>query len=71
MPLEEVYSLLDLFSRHDVSLVLQGHDHFREDLIYDNVRYTVLGAIKDESEAPEYLILKVNNEGISFDWQML
>ena len=71
MPIEEVYSLLDLLGRHNVSLVLQGHDHYREDLTYDNVRYTVLGTIKDESDAPEYLKLKVNNEGIELNWQLL
>jgi hypothetical protein len=71
MPIEEVYSLLDLLGRHNVSLVLQGHDHYREDLTYDNVRYTVIGTIKDESDAPEYLKLKVNNEGIELNWQLL
>ena len=71
MPLEEVYSLLDLLGKHNVSLVLQGHDHYREDLTYDNVRYTVLGTIKDEAEAPEYLKLTVSDDGISFDWQLL
>lgn len=71
MPMEEVYSLLELLGRHNVSLVLQGHDHYREDLTYDNVRYTVLGTIKDEAEAPEYLKLTVSDAGISFDWQMI
>ena len=71
MPLEEVYSLLDLLGKHNVSLVLQGHDHYREDLTYDNVRYTVLGTIKDEAEAPEYLKLTVSDAGISFEWQMI
>lgn len=71
MPIEEVYSLLDLLGRHNVSLVLQGHDHYREDLTYNNVRYTVLGTIRDESEAPEYLKLNVSDAGIGFDWQLL
>ena len=71
MPIEEVYLLLDLLGKHNVTLVLQGHDHYREDLTYDNVRYTVLGTIKDESNAPEYLKLNVSESGISFDWQIL
>ena len=56
------------FGKHNVSLVLQGHDHYREDLTYDNVRYTVLGAISDKSEPAEYLKMKVDSDGISFDW---
>ena len=71
MPIEEVYSLLDLLGRHKVSLVLQGHDHYREDHTYGNVRYTVLGTIKDESSSPEYLKLNVSDTEISFDWQLL
>lgn len=67
MPIEEVYSLLDLLGRHKVSLVLQGHDHYRE----DHIRYTVLGTIKDESSSPEYLKLNVSDTEISFDWQLL
>lgn len=71
MTLEESYALIDLFGRQDVSLVLQGHDHYREDLTYDGVRYTVLGAIKDEVEAPEYLKVNVSQETIGFDWQVI
>lgn len=71
MPIEEVYSLLDLLGRHKVSLVLQGHDHYREDLTYGNVRYTVLGTIKDESSSPEYLKLNVKNDEIGLEWQMI
>lgn len=71
MPIEEVYSLLDLLGRHKVSLVLQSHDHYREDLTYGNVRYTVLGTIKDESSSPEYLKLNVKNDEIGLEWQMI
>lgn len=71
MPIEESLALVDFLGRHDVSLVLQGHDHFREDLTFDNVRYTVLGAIKDGVEAPEYLKINVKEEDISLDWQYI
>lgn len=71
MTIDESYSLLDLFGKHNVSLVLQGHDHYREDLTYDNVRYTVLGAISDKLKPAEYLKMKVNSDGISFDWILM
>jgi hypothetical protein len=71
IPIEETFALMDFLGRHDVSLVLQGHDHYREDLIYNKVRYTVLGAIKDEMESPEYLKINVNNNEMNYDWQLI
>ena len=69
MPLEESFALIDFLGIHDVSLVLQGHDHYREDLTYDNVRYTIVGAIRDDADAPEYLKVSVGSDGISLDWK--
>lgn len=71
MTLEESYALIDFFGEQKVSLVLQGHDHYREDLTYDGVRYTVLGAIKDEVEAPEYLKINIGQDNIELEWQMI
>lgn len=71
MPIEETFALIDLLGKHNVTLALQGHDHHREDLIYDKVRYTVLGAIKDEMESPEYLKIHVNNNEMNYDWQLI
>ena len=71
MPIEESLSLIDFMGRQNVTLVLQGHDHYREDLTYDNVRYTILGAISDKTEAPEYLKVKMTQEGAQLDWQVM
>ena len=71
MPIEESISLIDLLGRHNVSLVLQGHDHFREELIYENVNFTVLGAIADKVNSPEYLRVEVTPERIGLDWQLI
>lgn len=71
MPLEESFALIDFLGKQKVSLVLQGHDHYREDLTYDNVRYTVLGAINDHMAEPEYLKVYVNQDGIDFDWRTI
>lgn len=68
MPLEECFSLIDFLGRQKVSLVLQGHDHYREALTYDKVRYTILGTIRDEAKAPEYMKVKVSDDGISPEW---
>ena len=68
MPLEESFALIELLARHKVNIVLQGHDHYREDLTYKSVRYMVLGTIKDESDSPEYLKISVGKDNISYIW---
>lgn len=69
MPIEETYSLMDLLGRQRVSLVLQGHDHYREVLDCDHVRYVVIGAISDKSETPEYLRIEASSEGLTLDFK--
>lgn len=71
MPLEETYSLIDFLARNDISLVLQGHDHYREDITYRNVRYTIVGAIADKCKAPEYLRVEVTPDGLNLDWCLI
>ena len=71
MPFEESLSLIEFLGEQKVSVVLQGHDHYKEDLSYDNVRYAVLGTIRDEAKAPEYLKVKVDKDGLCLDWQLI
>ena len=71
MPIEESLALIDFLGKQDVTLVLQGHDHFREDLTYDNVRYTLIGALRDEMDEPEFLKVVVNQNNIELDWQLI
>ncbi|MBP3383621.1 MAG: metallophosphoesterase [Tidjanibacter sp.] len=69
MPFEESFALFELLSRNNVTLVLQGHDHYREDLTYGGVRYTVVGTIKDASPDPEYLKVRVTPSGVEYEWE--
>ena len=69
IPMEETMALLDLFRKHDVLLCLQGHDHFREDITFDGVRYTIVGTIRYEVEKPEYLCIRVSKEGAEYYWR--
>lgn len=71
MALEETALLTDLFSRNKVTLCLQGHDHYREDLMLDGVRYTIVGTIRDEAENPEYLVVTMSNSGAEYRWEYL
>ena len=65
---EPLYKIVD---KCGIDLVLQGHDHFREELTHRNVNYTVLGAIADKSESPEYLRIEVTSEGMKLDWHII
>ncbi len=71
MPIEESFALIDLLGGYDVSLVLQGHDHNREEIVYGGVAYTVVGAIADKVAAPEYLRVEANAQGLWLDWNQL
>ena len=71
MALEETALLADIFSRNKVTLCLQGHDHHREDLTLDGVRYTIVGTIRDEAENPEYLAITMSNSGAEYRWEYL
>lgn len=68
MALEESAAITDLFSRHDVMLCLQGHDHYREDLTLGGVRYTIVGTIRDEAQKPEYLKICITKAGAEYSW---
>lgn len=69
LPLEETAALTELFSRHNITLCLQGHDHYREDLTFGGVRYTIVGTIRDDVDKPEYLKIGVSNSGIEYQWE--
>ena len=68
MSMEETMALTDLFNRHRVTLVLQGHAHYRKDLTYGHVRYTTLGAIADKTASPEYLKIRISQKDTRYEW---
>ena len=71
LPLEETMTLLDLFTKNNILLCLQGHDHHREDLTFGGVRYTIVGTLRDEAEEPEYLCVRILKEGCEYEWREL
>lgn len=71
MPLEESTALFELFSKHKVTLCLQGHDHNREDLTFGGVRYTIVGTLREEAKKPEYLVISVSDSGLEYEWNYL
>lgn len=69
--LEESMALWELFDKHDVTLCLQGHDHYREDLMLGGVRYVIVGALSQKMARPEYLRLIVTDQGVELDWRQV
>lgn len=70
-PMEETLALTALFDKHDATLVLQGHDHYREELIFRDVRYIIVGASEDGFPNPEFLRVTVSENGMRYDWKYL
>lgn len=57
--LEETYDLFDLFDRYDVTMVLQGHAHYRDWTVFKDVEYLRLDALEDHYPDAFYTILRV------------
>ena len=69
--LEETALLSKLFSQHMVTLCLQGHDHYREDLVLGGVRYTIVGTIRDDFPKAEYLVIHTSDSGVEYQWECI
>jgi 3',5'-cyclic AMP phosphodiesterase CpdA len=71
LPIEETMAVLDIFTKNNVTLCLQGHDHHREDLTFGGVRYTIVGTLRDEVANPEYLCVRILKSGFAYEWRSL
>ncbi len=61
MPMEETFDLTSLMQEYGVKLYLQGHNHYRHDIRYRDVRYIVLETMKDEAEDPYFMVADVSD----------
>ncbi|MDD3201044.1 MAG: metallophosphoesterase [Bacteroidales bacterium] len=62
MPIAETFELCALFDQYDVEICLQGHDHYREELIFKGVEYIDIESMEDASAPPAYLLLTVGSD---------
>ena len=60
MPLEETYQLMDLFGKNKVNAVFMAHDHYREELVFNNIQYVTLDVLWDGVKNASYVVLTVN-----------
>lgn len=69
--IEETAMLTDLFTRHNVNLVISGHDHQNENYKFNNVTYLVLDDIQDLDTEPTYFVIYITNDNITFERKLL
>ena len=65
---EEIHVLQDLFLRHEVNMVITGHDHVENYDILGNTTHLTLGALLDDNDNASYLRLSVNDDKIEFNF---
>ncbi|MCQ2351821.1 MAG: metallophosphoesterase [Paludibacteraceae bacterium] len=61
-PLEETYTLTNMFRQYGVKLVLTGHKHNWDDVTFAGVRYLTLESLKDDADNTSYVVVSVGNE---------
>ncbi len=63
---EEIQVLLDLFLRHNVNMVVTGHDHNRNISILGNTTNIIIDALMDGNDNASYLKLSIKEEKIEY-----
>ena len=69
--IEETAMLTDLFTHHNVNLIISGHDHKNENYKFNNVTYLVLDDIQDLDSEPTYFIIDIKGNNITFERTLL
>lgn len=65
---EEIHVLVDLFTRHNVNMVVTAHDHQRNTYILGNTTHIIMDALQDVSNNASYLKLSIHEENIDFSF---
>lgn len=66
---EEIYRLMDLFSKNGVDLVLMGHNHIWDDRLIDGVQYLTLDPLQKEGSDDSFVRITVDGKDLS--WQRI
>lgn len=57
--IEETQDLLNLFGNHNVTMVISGHDHTREETPFRGVLYSTMDAISDDCKNASYCVYHI------------
>jgi hypothetical protein len=69
--IEETAFLTNLFTKHNINLVISGHDHHNENYNFNGVKYLVLDDIQDLDPEPTYFSINITKENITFERKLL
>jgi predicted phosphodiesterase len=65
---EELYALIDLFTRNKVDMVITGHDHKQDAEQFGITTYLQVAALEDGLSYAGYMALKVNNGKLRYNF---
>lgn len=65
---EEIYVLLDLFVRHNINMVVTGHDHKRNTTILGKTTHIIMDSLQDENDNASFLKIFINKENIDYSF---
>jgi UDP-2,3-diacylglucosamine pyrophosphatase LpxH len=57
--IEEITSLVGLFTKYHVDMLIAGHDHRKDDRLFGVTRYIVMDPLEDEAKNAGYFVLRV------------
>ncbi len=70
-PVEELESLIELFTKGNVEMVLTGHDHKRDATVFGNTTYLQVSALKDGTEEAGYCKINVKKNNLYYEFMNL
>ncbi len=70
-PVEELHALMDMAVKHQIDMVITGHDHVRDEEMLGNTVYITLDALLDGCSHASYLNLTLNQGKINYSFDEL
>ena len=68
---EELVFLMDLFARHNVDMVITGHDHVRDVEVFGVTTYIQVDALEDGLSNAGYMNMRVKNGEIGYEFKSM
>jgi predicted phosphodiesterase len=70
-PVEELQVLLGLFAKHNVEMVITGHDHKQDAVVFGATTYIIMDALKDGLSNAGYFQITVRNSNIDYVFEKI
>ncbi|MGM0464400.1 MAG: metallophosphoesterase family protein [Bacteroidota bacterium] len=70
-PVEELHVLMDLCVRHNIDMVVAGHDHKKNVVKFAGTTHITMDALKDGYEDAGYLVLDIGPDSAAYEFVQL